>query len=98
MSAVILPFQRRLAAFVAAPVSPDPGRPVSARVEFLRTSVRTYCHGRGHSAQTANAAIRIGLTQIANGQTRDYAVRYAQDHADRLHAAETGDAWGDDTR
>lgn len=62
------------------------GRPVDARSLAVRTAVRGYCHQRQYAAAVTGRAVLSALTQIANGQTRDIAIKHGCDLADRLSA------------
>lgn len=95
MSAV-LPFP-----FGATRASRDPGaayiatagKPTDARTAFVRATVRGHGHVRGYSETVMARAVAGALTQVANGQTKDYAITYGCDLADRLHKAEIEKAW-----
>lgn len=100
MSAV-LPFP-----FDATRASRDPGaayiaqagKPTNKRTLFVCATVRSHCHVRHYSDDVMARATAGALTQVANGQSQDYAITYGCDLADRLHAAEVDAAWGEDTR
>ena len=86
--ALTRPARNALAAYVA-----QASKPADARTTFVRTTVRSHCHARGHSEAVMAQATRAALTQVANGQTKDYAITYGCDLADRLHKAEVDKAW-----
>lgn len=96
MSAVI-PFphaQTRPPRDPAAGYAAQAGRPVDQRTLLVRATVRGHGHVRGYSEAVMGQAVRAALTQVANGQTKDYAITYGCDLADRLHKAEVDAAWG----
>lgn len=85
---MVRPARDALAAYVAqAP------KPTDARTAFVRATVRGHGHVRGYSESVMGQAVRAALTQISNGQTKDYAITYGCDLADRLHKAEVEKAW-----
>ena len=100
MSAVI-PFphaQTRPPRDPAAAYIAQAGKPTDKRTLFVRATVRSHCHVRHYSDDVMARATAGALTQVANGQSQDYAITYGCDLADRLHAAEVDAAWGEDTR
>lgn len=97
MSAVI-PFPVALARqardSLAAHVA-SAGKATDARTLFVRATVRGHCHVRKYSESVMGQATRSALTQVANGQTQEYAITYGCSLADKLHTAEVDDAWSD---
>lgn len=95
MSAVI-PFPVHLARqardTLAAHVA-QAGKATDARVVFVRGSVRGHCHQRGYSDAVTGAAVLSALTQLSNGQTRDFALNHGCDLADRLAKRESDADW-----
>jgi len=85
---MVRPARNALAAYIA-----QAGKPTDARTAFVRTTVRGHGHVRGYSEAVMGQAVRAALTQVANGQTKDYAITYGCDLADRLHKAEVDKAW-----
>lgn len=69
------------------------GKPVDARTLFVRATVRGHCHARRYSHTVMARATAAALTQTSNGQTKDFAIRYGCDLADRLHKAEVDADW-----
>lgn len=97
MSAVV-PFPQslvRAARDTLASAIGQASKPTDARTLFVRTTVRSHCHGHRHSEATTGQAVRAALTQVSNGQARDFAISYGCDLADRLHKAEVDAAWSD---
>jgi len=70
-------------------------KPTDARTLFVRATIRGHCHVRHYSEAVMGQSVRSALTQVANGQTQDYAIHYGCELADRLHKAEVDDAWSD---
>lgn len=96
MSAVI-PFphaQTRAPRDSAAAYIAGAGKPVDPRTLFVRATVRGHGHVRGYSEAVMGQAVRAALTQISNGQTKDYAITYGCDLADRLAKVEADKEWG----
>jgi hypothetical protein len=74
------------------------GKPKPAREAFLEATVRGHCQVRHYSDAVMGRAVLGAKTQLANGQSREFAITYGCDLADRLHANEVDAAWGEDTR
>ena len=71
------------------------GKAADARTLFVRATIRGHCHVRHYSEAVMGQAVRSALTQVANGQTQDYAIHHGCELADRLHKTEVDDAWSD---
>lgn len=100
MSAVIpFPyFQTRAPRDPEAAYIASAGKAVDKRTVFVRATVRGHCHVRHYSETIMARATAGALTQVANGQTQDYAITYGCDLAERLHKAEVDAAWAEDVR
>lgn len=69
------------------------GKPTDARTLFVRATVRGHCHVRHYSEAVMGQAVRSALTQLSNGQTRDFALNHGCDLADRLAKREADSDW-----